>query len=86
MTDDVNTRLDLIERKLGRIERAIEVEGGFDLGKHIKKLGEAVGIVFALVSRNGPTYQLHPEFAEKVLGIKQAQRPLIEVPQVKLSQ
>jgi hypothetical protein len=75
-------KLELLEREVVGLKGLLEVPNGLPLGQQVHALGEALGIILAILQTMHPKLRMtaNPDFMAKVLGITMVDRPTILTP------
>jgi hypothetical protein len=75
-------KLELLEREVVGLKGLLEVGNGLPIGQQVHALGEALGIILAILQTMHPKLRMtaDPAFMAKVLGITMVDRPTILTP------
>ena len=75
-------KLELLEREVVGLKGLVAVPNGLPLGQQVHALGEALGIILAILQTMYPKLRMtaDPDFMARVLGITMVDRPTILTP------
>lgn len=84
--DDLKDKLELLEREVVGLKELLDPGNGLPVGQQIQALGEAIGIVVAMLQAVHPQLRMsgNADFMKRVLGIVMVDKSPILTPTPRL--